>query len=110
MTRYELFAKAAVAAALAGRTAPMTLFDLSCAADAAARRKGKRKRRELYSSLYDYEALVPDGWRTRWLTASGGTGDSMLMVVPAAWQPGSTPSNQLLLGAGPLVLANCQVD
>lgn len=101
MTRYEQIAKRAVAAELSGRKDPISLFNVSAIADTAARGAGKK--RDLYTTLHDYPDLLPPGWRTRWLTAEGGSGDGMLMAVPEGWQPGSSNSQSLVLGRGKLV-------
>ena len=101
MTKYEKAAQRAVANMLAGISKPVTLWSVSCNADEAARRAGKV--RDLYESLYDYEWLVPAGFTMRWLTARPPMGDSLYMVCPPGWEPGSTSSQSLLLGNGPLV-------
>ena len=77
-------------------------------ADAAARAAGKK--RDLHESLYGYDNMVPSGWRQRWLTAAGGSGDGMLMVVPPGWQEGQTRSQELILGRGPLVAYREEID
>jgi hypothetical protein len=103
MTRYERCAAKAIAAVLIGRQDPTPLYSLTCVADTAARQCGKR--RDLYPSLYDYEKLIPPSWKCRWLTAAGGSGDSMLMVVPPEWAPGTVQNRELILGRGLLVAA-----
>jgi len=103
MTRYEKVADRAVAARLAEEAGePVSLFTVSCVADAAARAAGRKS--DLYPSLYAYAFLLPAGYTTRWLKAGGGS-DSLLMVVREDWQPGSSQSRSLLLGRGPLVPA-----
>ena len=101
-------AQQAVADRLAGATEPCSLWEMSCVADAAARKVGKRT--ELYRSLYEYSDLLPGGWRTQWLTAKGGSGDSMLMVVPDNWIPGQARSRSLLLGSGVLAPVTHSID
>jgi len=64
MTRSVRAARQAVADRLAGVTEPCSLWEMSCVADAAARKVGK-KRTELYPSLYEYADLLPGGWRTQ---------------------------------------------
>ena len=108
MTRYVREARKAVAARLPDTAEPCSLWEISCVADAAARKMGRRS--DLYASLYDYADLLPSGWRTQWLTARGGSGDSMLMVVHSNWTPGQTRSRSLLLGAGVLVPAQGPID
>ena len=108
MTRYVRAARQAIATRLAGTAEPCSLWAISCVADAAVRQRGRRS--ELYLSLYEYADLLPGGWRTQWLTAKGGSGDSMLMVVPANWVPGQAKSRSLLLGAGVLVPAKTPID
>ena len=108
MTRYVRAARKAVAARLADVAEPCSLWGISCVADAAVRRLGRRS--DLYSSLYEYADLLPVGWRTQWLTARGGSGDSMLMVVHSNWTPGQSRSRSLLLGAGVLVPTRDPID
>lgn len=108
MTRYVRAARQAIATRLAGTTEPCSLWAISCAADATARQRGRRS--DLYSSLYEYADLLPAGWRTQWLTAKGGSGDNMLMVVPSNWVPGQAKSRSLLLGAGILVPVENPID
>ena len=108
MTRSVRAARQAVADRLAGVAEPRSLWEVSCVADAAARKTGRRT--ELYPSLYEYADLLPGGWRTQWLTARGGSGDSMLMAVPSNWTPGHAQSRSLLLGSGVLVPATCPID
>ena len=108
MTRYVRVARQAIAARLAGTAEPCSLWTMSCVADAAARQRGRRS--GLYSSLYEYADLLPGGWRTQWLTAKGGSGDNMLMVVPSNWVPGQAMSRSLLLGAGVLAPAETPID
>ena len=108
MTRYVRAARQAVAARLAGTAEPCSLWAISCVADDAARRLGRHS--DLCSSLYEYADLLPGGWRTQWLTAKGGSGDIMLMVVPSIWVPGQAKSKCLLLGAGVLVPAETPID
>ena len=103
-TRYVKAARRAVEGWLADQKEPVSLFSVSCVADDAARNLGRKS--GLYSSLYDYEVLLSAGWRSRWLTADGGSGDSMLMAVPAGWRDGDSDSHSLLLGRGPLVGAS----
>lgn len=103
MTRYQRIARRAIAARLADLREPVLFFTLSTWADEAARQAGKR--RDLWPSLYDYERILPQGWRTAWLRCRGGT-DSLLFAVPRDWAPGVTQSNSLLLGAGTLVYDN----
>lgn len=66
MTRYEKAARRAVDEYLrANRDRPVfRLYDLSLVADAAARAAGKK--RELFPSLSDYEAVLPCGARVYW--------------------------------------------
>ncbi|MFA5311683.1 MAG: hypothetical protein WC375_00025 [Methanomassiliicoccales archaeon] len=104
MTRYEKIAKRAILQHLASKQEPVTLWSVSCIADSAVRNVGKK--RELYKSLYDYQSLLPNQWTSKWLTAQGGTGDSMLMVTPPNWNEGKSQSNQLLLGQGTLIAYN----
>ena len=108
MTRHERAARRAVSARLAGTTDPCSLWTISCVANTAARQLGRHS--DLYASLYGYADLLPAGWRTQWLTAKGGSGDNMLMVVPSNWVPGQTKSRSLLLGAGALVPAEIPID
>ena len=108
MTRSVRAARQAVADRLAGVTEPCSLWEMSCVADAAARKVGRRT--ELYPSLYEYSDLLPGGWRTQWLTAKGGSGDSMLMVVPENWMPGQARSRSLLLGSGVLEPVSHSID
>ena len=108
MTRYVRAARLAVAARLAGAAEPCSLWAVSCVADAAARQLGRRS--DLYSSLYEYADLLPGGWRTQWLTAKGGSGANMLMVVPSNWVPGQAMSRSLLLGTGVLAPAETPID
>jgi len=108
MTRYERAARQTIAGRLAGTTEPCSLWELACLADNVVRQRGRRS--ELYSSLYAYAGLLPAGWRTQWLTARGGSGDKMLMVVPVTWIPGQARSRSLLLGAGVLMPAEAPLD
>ena len=108
MTRYVRAARQAIATRLAGTAEPCSLWAISCVADAAVRQRGRRS--ELYSSLYEYADLLPVGWRTQWLTAKGGSGDSMLMVVPSNWVSGQAKSQSLLLGAGVLAPVETPID
>lgn len=103
MTRYEKIATKALKNRLESETAPVMLWSLACIADEACRAAGKR--RDLYDSLYRYEDLLPPGWRPEWITAHGGTGDSLLMAVPPGWVPGRDNSKSLLLGVGKLEYA-----
>ncbi|MEW5934167.1 MAG: hypothetical protein AB1816_11355 [Bacillota bacterium] len=66
MTRYERAACRAVEAYLrANRDRPVfSLYDLSVVADEAARAVGKK--RDLFSSLSDYEAVLPPGAKVYW--------------------------------------------
>ena len=66
MTRYERAACRAVEAYLrAHRDRPVfSLYDLSVVADEAARAVGKK--RDLFPSLSDYEAVLPRGARVYW--------------------------------------------
>ena len=108
MTRSVRAARQAVADRLAGVTEPCSLWEMSCVADTAARKVGRRT--DLYPSLYEYADLLPGGWRTQWLTAKGGSADSMLMAVPSNWAPGHAQSRSLLLGPGVLVPATHPID
>lgn len=108
MTRSMRVARRAVADRLAGVTEPRSLWEMSCVADAAARKMGRRT--DLYPSLYEYADLLPGGWRTQWLTAKGGSGDSMLMVVPQNWISGQARSRSLLLGSGVLAPVTHSID
>jgi hypothetical protein len=100
MSKYKEAAMKAVARWLADKDKPVSLFALSCMADAGARDAGKK--RDLYESLHTYTQLKPKGWATGWLTIGG---DSMLMVYPPGWKSNDTESDQLLLGAGKLRLS-----
>ena len=105
MTRHQRAGAKAVAARLADQTEPITLFNVSCIADAGAREVGRRA--DLHSSLFDYDYLLPVGWSQRWLkNGNNPGGDSLLMCCPPGWQEGSSDSGQLLLGTGPLVGAS----
>lgn len=55
------------------------LFTLSVVADASARERG-RKTPELFTSLGEYTAVLPDGVRTRWIQQ--GSGDLWVAVNP----------------------------
>lgn len=99
---YENKAKEALRDLLSEREDPITLWSVSCMADEAAREAGLR--RDLHDSLYDYEALLPEGWGTAWLRTALGS-DSMLYATPPGWEPGSSRSENLLLGGGNLHLA-----
>ena len=57
-------AKQAVAEHLAAASLPVMLFSLSVIADQAAMRAGRTT--ELYSSLFDYERLLPAGYCGFW--------------------------------------------
>lgn len=66
MTRYEKAARRAVDECLrANRNRPVfSLYALSIVADGAARAAGKK--RDLFPSLSDYEAVLPRGARVYW--------------------------------------------
>ena len=100
MTRYGRIAARALKERLAEKSEPVMLFSVSCMADEAARKAGKR--RDLHESLEDYIKLLPEGWRADWLAVSGG-GDSLLYAIPPGWEPGMSRSKSLLLGGGPLI-------
>jgi hypothetical protein len=112
MTRFEKKAKTAVQSYLrSARDKPVLLFSVACAADEAARNAGKKT--DLYRSLYDYPQLLPETWTVAWLSASPGTGDSLLFAVPRAWRPGKDTATSLnsitapgLLGTGTLEYAH----
>lgn len=66
MTKYEKAARRAVEDYLrANRDKPvLSLYDLSVVADEAARAAGKK--RDLFPSLSDYEAVLPPGAKVYW--------------------------------------------
>jgi hypothetical protein len=76
----------------------VSLYSLSCIVDGAVRAAGKKG--DMYSSLFDYEDLVPVGWHCSWMQNKRG-GDKIYYVVPNGFH--EAESRDLLLGAGTLV-------
>jgi len=91
--------RTSLARQLADQTSPIMLYDVSLMADRTARREGRKT--DLFDSLYDYEALLPEGWGCAWLSASDSpTADSILYCTPPGWREGQDRSDSLLLGGG----------
>jgi hypothetical protein len=66
VTRYQKIGAEAIREYLRENTGESLIlfYTLSCVADEAAYGAGKKT--ELFSSLYDYETLLPSGARTQW--------------------------------------------
>lgn len=101
MTRYERIAQRAIQERYGNHKEPVTLFNIACDADEAARSAGKK--RELHASLYDYVQHIPSGWRCAWLGTDKPNSDKLFMAIPPGWHSGDTRSQSLLLGGGRLV-------
>lgn len=73
-------AKKAVKQFLSECTLPTSLFNVCCTADEAARKSGRKS--ELFPSLFDYEALIPHGFRCFWKKQTSGLlqGDGIYSV------------------------------
>lgn len=77
MSRYRDKAKKAIDDYLKNCDKPcVMLFSMSAVADEAAYQAGKK--RELFTSLYDYEGVLPHGATLRWV---GNDHSSVLMVL-----------------------------
>jgi hypothetical protein len=99
MTRFEKAAAKAIAACLSQQPV-RSLYAVSVIADQAAAQAGKK--RDLFSSLYDYTDLLPAGYMALWLANSANPdGCKMLYVVPRNFT--QAPSRDLLLGSGTLI-------
>lgn len=65
----EKQARLAVSNFLDSTTLPTMLWSVSCVADTAARTAGRKS--ELFPSLFDYERLIPAGFKCFWRKSKG---------------------------------------
>lgn len=76
----ERQARNAVKQFLSETKLPTSLFNVSCEADSAARQAGRKT--ELFPSLFDYEQIIPSGFRCFWKKQTSGflQGDGIYSV------------------------------
>jgi hypothetical protein len=83
-TRYQKAGITAINAKLraSSNEEVLSLWTLSCVADAAAKAIGKKK--DLYPSLFDYEQLLPPGAKLEWIKQ--GESSSIYCVINPYYQ------------------------